>query len=230
MKKLLVSLLVFSLALSPVFSLGNREVGLKTIFLKDSTEVTQSLIEKPIEQSSPAKKLAVNSTESKSSQKSSVEEIKEMSDEEVITEIVTTAGEANEINQALFTSLAMINSENTRMAEEIAENDAYINTLETDLEKANKSNQDKDIELAEKEGKIDTLNEKLKAKKSYKTLLVGADYNLVDGYSVGLDFGVKFNGGLTTQVGVKAPLDALNPVGVLDINNYTFSTKIGWSW
>ena len=227
MKKLLVSLLVFSLALSPVFSSGNREVGLKTIFLKDSTEVTQSLIEKPIEQSSPVKKLTVSSTESKSSQENS---IADMSDEEVITEIITTAGEANEINQALFTSLAMINSENTRMAEEIAENDAYINTLETDLEKANKSNQDKDIELAERKGKIDTLNEKLKAKKSYKTLLVGADYNLVDGYSVGLDFGVKFDKGLTTQVGVKAPLDALNPVGVLDINNYTFSTKIGWSW
>ena len=227
MKKLLVSLLVLSLALSPVFSSGNREVGLKTIFLKDSTEVTQSLIEKPIEQSSPVKKLTVSSTESKSSQENS---IADMSDEEVITEIITTAGEANEINQALFTSLAMINSENTRMAEEIAENDAYINTLETDLEKANKSNQDKDIELAERKGKIDTLNEKLKAKKSYKTLLVGADYNLVDGYSVGLDFGVKFDKGLTTQVGVKAPLDALNPIGVLDINNYTFSTKIGWSW
>ena len=228
MKKFIVSLLVFSLALSPLFCLGQREVGLKTIFLRgDSAEVSQSLSEKPTQPSSVAVKSETNSTESKNSAGNSAGE---MTTEEIVTELVTTTVETKEINQGALKALAVISSENTTLKAEIDDASEYIETLETDLDLSEKANQDKDVELAKKKGEIDTLNEKLKARKSYKSLLVGAEYNLVDGYSVGLDFGVKFNGGLTTQVGVKLPLSDINPIGALDINNYTVSTSIGWSW
>lgn len=228
MKKFIALLLVLSLAFSPIFSLGQRAVGLKTIFLpKDSNEVKKSLNEKPTVLSNQAQKLEKDSTELKNSQENS---ITEMTTEEIITEITSTSKEAGAINQGTLRALAVIQSENTTLKAEIEDVGEYVNNLEVDLADTQEMAQKQSVELAEKQGNIETLEEKLKAKKSYKTLLLGADYNLKDGYSVGLDFGVKFDGGLTTQVGVKAPIKDINPVGLLDINSYTFSTKIGWSW
>jgi len=228
MKKFIVSLLVLSLALSPVFSLGQRELGLKTIFLReDSKEVTKSLTEKSTTLSNQVAKSEINSTELKNLDEKSVEE---MEDSEIVNEIVTTAIEGSAINQATLRSLAIIQTENNRMKEEIEENNEYIATIETSLEEVKAESQEKEVAIAEKDGQIDTLSEKLKARKSYKSLLVGAGYNLVTGYSVGVDFGVKFAGGLTTQVGVSLPIDDINPIGALNVNNYSVTTKIGWSW
>lgn len=228
MKKFIVYLLVFSLGLSPIFSAGKGELNLRTILLKDSKEVTNQLNEKPTVPTQAVKKLESNSKELTASQESL--DLEKMTDREIINEIVTTAQEGTNINQGLLRSVALIQAETNRQALEIEDLIDYTSGLETDLKQASKAAQEKEVKLTEAKAEVDVLKEKLKAKKSYKTLLVGADYSLKDGYALGLDFGVKFDNGLTTQIGVKAPLAKFNPIGLVDVNSYTFSTKFGWSW
>ena len=79
-------------------------------------------------------------------------------------------------------------------------------------------------------GEVDTLKEKVKNNKSFSFALLGVNYNKALGYGATFDIGTKFASGLITSVGVSAPATAFNPVDALDINSYTFNTKIGWAW
>ena len=226
MKKFTVLLLVLSLVFLPVFCSGKREVSLKTILL-GSNEAQTSSIEKQSEPLSQPQKLIVSSIVSKNSDKNYVEE---MTSGQIVSEIITTSKEATSINQATLKSLAVTQSEADRLAEEVAENTIFITSLQTDLVNSRAQAQNLSVEVAEKEGEVDTLKEKLKNKKSYKFVLVGANYNLQDGYGLSIDTGVKFDCGLMTSVGVSLPLDDVNPISALDVNNYTFNTKIGFAW
>lgn len=219
MKKIIILSLVLSLALSPVFSLGEKELGLRTIFLR-SKEATPSLTEKPVTQSTVQNESETVLIESQTSPENS----------EIVTEIISIADEASKINQATLHSLYVVQNEVKRQADEIVEMTTYIGNVEDSLERAIASVQDKEVKLAEKEGEINTLNEKLDARKSYQFLLAGADFNLADGYGISLDYGVKFSTGLTAQVGASIPIDDINPIGLVDINSYSFNTKLGWSW
>lgn len=231
MKKFIVFLLAFLLVVPSAFCSGEREVNLKTIFLRDSSEVTQSLNEK----STQSPKIVKTSTQSsktynKQQENLNEEKIQEMSDDEVVSVIVTTSDEVVEINQANLRALAIMNSENKEQAEIIEAVTQDLTNTKVELEKVKDDNDKKNVELAEKDGKISTLEEKLDNKKSYNYLLLGANYNLQKGYGLSLDFGTKFSNGFMTQIGVEVPKNALNPIDILDKNSYTVSTKIGWSW
>ena len=218
MKKLFTFLLVFSLVFSPAFCSGKREVGLKTILL-GSKEAQTSSVEKQTTLSTPQQKLDQNLTQSNNLGESLSDE----SSTEIVSKIVTTAREATAINQGTMISLAIVQTEANRLTEEVAENALYISGLEVDLETFKGQAQDLEIKNA-------TLEQKLDNKKSFKFAMVGANYNLDDGYGISFDTGVKFDNGLMTSVGISLPLDNINPVGALDINNYSFNTKIGFAW
>lgn len=82
------------------------------------------------------------------------------------------------------------------------------------------------LTIAKQEGII----EELKGHKIKKTFEVGGTYNLINGWGVGADIGLK-KGIVTTKIGAEALVaDLLNPVKLTDLTTYTFKASIGLQW
>ena len=229
MKKLFTFLLVLSLVFSPVWSLGSREKGLKTIFFGDKSTSQQTLSsEKQIVPSS------VQNESQESSQKSTIlqesSNIAEMTTDEIVDEIISKTDSVDKINTETLKSLVVVKATNDMLETQLADAETYTDNLEEDYNAVSADLINSNLKIEGLNGEVDTLKEKVKNNKSFSFALLGVNYNKALGYGATFDIGTKFASGLITSVGVSAPATAFNPVDALDINSYTFNTKIGWAW
>lgn len=133
MKKLFTFLLVFSLAFSPIWCLGEREVGLKTIFFGETSETQQIPSSEKLSNPLQTQKISVqNSTESMTSQGSS--NLVTMSTDEIVDEIIATSADAKEVNGELIKSLVVVKATNVMLSTQVNNMEEYTNELETDLD------------------------------------------------------------------------------------------------
>ena len=227
MKRFFTFLLVFSLVFSPVFSSGNHEKNLKTIFFGDKTQQTSST-EKSQSQSNEQSKSETTSTILETSPENS--NIAEMTTDEIVNEIVATSDSSKKANTETLKALVVVKATNDMLGTQVAQLKEYTANLETDYETVSNDLINSNLKIESQNGEIDTLKEKLKQDKNFKFALVGVNYNKTDGYGATFDLGVKYSSGLMTSVGVSAPISAFNPIDALDLNSYTFNTKIGWAW
>lgn len=241
MKKIVVLLLIFAFVFSPLFSAGllenpniiqlpwNKDSKITQEDL-DNLKTTQKVLA-PTQDKDLTISVKREDLQKKSETKSNGEVVEStFSDEEVeeIIENIAALQEEIQKGEQNFSEIVVQNAKNELLIDEVQEENENLQETTNNIVKQNN-----DLLVENEKIKTENLDFRAKLKDDMFKVRFGAlcDYKALDDLNVGVFTGIRV-GDFTADIGVKVDLfDTIaNPMGLINIGNYTVTASVAYEF